>query len=92
MGRRSSHVNLTVSTRIEVEITQPYTIFETGHTEMKRDSMHLNIERKHKNGQVYVPEGWAKIIRASRIAPHLFVVRTLIRYYFLDFDLNNCCE
>lgn len=63
--------------------------FETGHTEMECDSIHSKIEKKSKNVPVYVPEGWAQLIRTCRNNPRPFVVNTMLNVDFLDFKAHS---
>ncbi|XP_074035227.1 uncharacterized protein [Leptinotarsa decemlineata] len=59
--------------------------FEPGHTEMECDSIHSKIEVKSKNVPVYVPEGWAQLIRDSRRNPAPYKVHTMTFDDFYDY-------
>lgn len=65
--------------------TIDHKFFETGHTEMECDSIHSKIEKKSKFVPVYVPEGWAQLIRDARINPKPFDVINLMFNDFFDF-------
>lgn len=65
--------------------TIEHRFFETGHTEMECDSIHFKIEKKAKYVPVYTLEGWAQVIRDSRITPRPFVVKTMMFDDFFDF-------
>lgn len=62
-----------------------HSFFEPGHSEMECDSMHAKIEKSVKNVPVYVPEGWAQVIRGARINPQPFVVNRLTYSDFMNF-------
>lgn len=64
-----------------------HSFFEPGHSEMECDSIHSKIEKKSKHVPVYVPEGWAQIIRMARNKPFPFVVRKMTFDDFLNFKL-----
>lgn len=55
--------------------------FEPGHTEMECDSIHSKIESKSKYSPIYIPEGWAQMIRVARINPKPY---KLVQYTFDD--------
>lgn len=59
--------------------------FEPGHTEMECDSIHSKIKQKSKNVPVYVPEGWAQLIRDSRRNPAPYKVHTMSFVDFYDY-------
>lgn len=65
--------------------TIDHKFFQTGHTEMECDSIHSKIEKKSKFVPVYVPEGWAQLIRDARVNPRPFEVRTLTYKDIFDF-------
>ncbi|KAF6212705.1 hypothetical protein GE061_013231 [Apolygus lucorum] len=62
--------------------------FETGHTEMECDSIHSKIESASKNIPVYVPEGWAQVIRGCRRNPRPFEVHSVRHDEFLQFECS----
>lgn len=64
-----------------------HSFFEPGHSEMECDSIHSKIEKKSKHVPVYVPEGWAQIIRMARHNPFPFVVKKMTYDEFLNFNL-----
>ena len=49
------------------------------------DSIHSKVERKAKCVPVYVPEGWAQIIRGARLKPTPITVHTMQFSDFYDF-------
>ncbi|KAJ8871297.1 hypothetical protein PR048_027605 [Dryococelus australis] len=63
--------------------------FKSGHTEMECYLIHSKIEKKFNNVPIYVPEGWAQIIRTSRNNHRPLVVRTILNDDFLDFKTNS---
>jgi hypothetical protein len=63
--------------------------FETGHSEMECDSIHSKIEKTSTYVPVYVPQGWAQIIRSCRKNPRPFVVCTMLNDDFLNFKVNS---
>ncbi|KAG8173504.1 hypothetical protein JTE90_027253 [Oedothorax gibbosus] len=64
-----------------------HSFFQPGHSEMECDSIHSKIEKKSKNVSVYVPEGWAQIIRKARHNPFPFVLKKMNYDEFLNFRL-----
>ena len=52
---------------------------------MECDSIHSKIEKKVKHVPVYVPEGWAQIIRGTRLNPEPFSISKLEYNDFYDF-------
>lgn len=56
---------------------------ESGHTQIKSDSIHAAIERAKKCTSVYVPSEWDTIVRMAR-KRNSYVVVPMKHYDFLD--------
>lgn len=59
---------LSFSVEKKVTIIQKY--LEPGHTQMKCDSVHANIETRLKNQTIYLPSDYLRITEAARTPPY----------------------